>query len=226
MSNIRTMSSELSYSSGMSPAVFTRRVLPIFGLGLFMTGAAAYIGWGLPRFLTLPIFIVEILMIMTSGSWARKENGNLNVGLFLFFTSLSGLTLVPLLKWASLIGGAKLILQAFGVSAVTFGGLAFYGATTKKDFSGLGGFLVAALIGLIVSSIATMLIGGGSLAYLIISCISVVIFSGFVLYDMAMIRTNYSDGDYILAAIALYLDFINLFSDFLRILGILGSSKD
>lgn len=221
--NVMTQS---AYQGGMTSAAFTRRVLPIFSIGLLMTGAASVIGWNLPSFFLIIAMIGELVMLFTSRSWAYNEKANANVGLFLLFTALSGLTLVPILKWGLQVGGVGLLAQAFGVSAATFGGLALFGATTKKDFSGIGGFLFAGLLGLILSSIATMLIGGGSIAYLLISFVSVLIFSGFILYDMSMIRRVYSDNDYIPAAIALYLDFINLFQSILRILGILGSSDD
>lgn len=215
-----------TYQGGMSSSAFTRKVLPIFSLGLFMTGVASLIGWNLPIFFLIFAVIGELVMLFTSRLWAYNEKANANIGMFLLFTTLSGITLVPILKWGLNIGGVGLLAQALGVSAATFGGLALFGATTKRDFSGLGGFLFAAILGLILSSIATMLIGGGSLAYLLISFISVIVFSGFVLYDMAMIRRVYSDNDYIPAAIALYLDFINLFQDILRIFGILGSKDD
>jgi FtsH-binding integral membrane protein len=191
-----------------------------------MTGASSFIGWNAPAVVLILAMITEFIMILTSGMWARKENGNMNIGLFLFFTCMSGLTLVPILKWGLNIGGVGMLAQAFGVTSVTFGALSLYGITTKKDFTGIGGFLFAALIGLIISSIATMLVGGGSLAYLFISVVSVLVFSAFIVYDIAMIRRNYSDQDYVFAAIALYLDFIGLFQNILRIFGIFGSSSD
>ena len=97
-----------------------------------------------------------------------------------------------------------------------------YGAITKKDFSGIGSFLFMGLIGIIIASIINIFIGG-TMFTLMISVISVVIFSGFVLYDMSVIRRSFSDKDFIVASIALYLDFILLFQNILRIFGILSS---
>ena len=222
MTSTRGASFERGWSAGMSARVFDTQVLPIFAFGLLMTGMAAYLGWNIPRGLLFPIVIVELILIFTASRWQRIENKGANVGLFLLLTALSGLSLVPLLNWAVVISGPQLIAQAFGVTALTFGGLVGYSLTTKKDFSGLGGFLIVALIGIIIASIVNIFIGG-TVFSLAISVISVGIFSAFVLYDMSMIKQHYSDQDYIFAAIALYLDFILLFQHILNIMGIMSS---
>ncbi len=210
------------YSGGMTSNGFMTRVIPMFSLGLLMTTVGSYFAWNLPFGFLIFAAIVELILIFTSSKWAYSEAANANIGLFLLFTTLTGMTLVPILKWASYTGGPGIIIQALGISALTFAALAGYGATTKKDFSGIGGFLMIALIGIIIASLVNIFIGG-TMFSLIISIISVLVFSGFILYDMAVIRRNFSDRDYIVASIALYLDFILLFQNILQILGILRS---
>lgn len=214
-----------NWSTGMSQQTFDTKVLPLFGVGLLLTGAAAYLGKDLPLGILIAAMIGEIALVFTAGMWQRNESRSLNMGLFFLLTALGGLTLVPILSWANLIGGPMLIFQALGVTGITFGGLMAYSLTTKRDFSGIGGFLMAAILGLIVASIVNIFVGGTMLA-LGISVVGVVIFSGFVLYDMSMIKKNYSDSDYIMASIALYLNFIGLFQHILRIMGIMGSRDD
>ncbi|MBC7475613.1 MAG: Bax inhibitor-1/YccA family protein [Candidatus Sericytochromatia bacterium] len=216
---------EQGFTGGMTSNGFLTKVLPVFSLGLLMTLVGSFFGWDLPNAVLIGAIVIEFIMVFTSQKWAYSERGNANIGIFLFFTTLTGITMVPLLKWALHVSGPGIILQALGTSIATFAGLTIFGLVTKKDFSGIGGFLMAGLIGLIVASIANIFIGGNAMA-LGISILSVLIFSGFILYDMAMIRRNFSDKDFIIAALALYLNFINLFQSILRIFGILGSSKD
>jgi len=213
------------WSTGMSQRTFDTKVLPLFGVGLLLTGAAAYLGKDLPRGILIAAMIGEIALVFTSGMWQRNENRSLNMGLFFLLTALGGLAMVPLLGWANVVGGPMLIFQALGVTAITFGGLMAYSLTTKRDFSGMGGFLMAAILGLIVASIVNIFVGGTTFS-LLISAAGVLIFSGFVLYDMSMIKKTYSDSDYIMASIALYLNFIGLFQNILRIMGIMGSRDD
>jgi FtsH-binding integral membrane protein len=216
---------DVGWQAGMSQRVFDTRVLPLFGFGLLMTATAAYLGRNLPFGLLIAAMIGELILVFTAGVWQRKELGSLNIGLYFLLTGLSGLTLIPLLQWANLRSGPMLIAQALAVTGITFGALMAYSLITKRDFSGWGGFLVAACIGLIIAMIVNVFIGGSTFS-LIISCFGVVIFSGFVLYDMSVIKGQLSDADYIMAAIMLYLNFIGMFTHILRILGIMGSSDD
>lgn len=210
------------FVGGMSTNSFMTKVLPMFSLGLLMTGAGAYFGWNLPTFILIIAMIAELVMVFTSSKWAYAERGNANVGIFLGFATLSGMTLVPILKWALGVSGPGIIVQALGATVVTFGGLAIYGMVTKRDFSGMGSFLFMALIGVIIASIINIFIGGTTFS-LIISAVSVLLFSAYVLYDMSMIRNHFSDRDYIIASLILYLDFILLFQNILQILGIVNS---
>ncbi|MFN8577294.1 MAG: Bax inhibitor-1/YccA family protein [Candidatus Sericytochromatia bacterium] len=210
------------FVGGMSTNSFMTKVLPMFSLGLLMTGVGAYFGWNLPSFVLMIAMLIEFIMVLTSSKWAYAERGSANAGIFLVFSTLSGMTLVPILKWALAVSGPGIIVQSLGATVLTFGGLAAYGMITKKDFSGMGSFLFMAVIGLIVASLINIFIGGTTLS-LIISAISVVIFSAYVLYDMSMIRNNFSDRDFITASLILYLDFILLFQNILQILGIFNS---
>ena len=125
------------------------------------------------------------------------------------------------------------IVQAFAASALTFGAMSIYGATTKKDLSGLGSILFMALIGLIVASLINFF-WANSVLDAIITYAGVFIFVGLTAYDTQNIRSLAAAADYsgdasaprkvaILGALTLYLDFINLF---LYILRLFGRSRD
>lgn len=210
--------------TGMSQRVFDTRVMPVFGAGLLMTGAAAVLGWNLPFPILIMAIIGELILVFTASKWQRIENRSLNMGLYFLLTALSGLTLVPLLHWANM-KNPMLIVQALGVTGLTFAGLMVYSTVTRRDFSGMGGFLVAAIIGIIIAAVVNLFFQS-TMFSLLISVASVGIFSAFVLYDMSVIRQTFGDQDYMMAAIMLYIDFIGLFQNILRIMGIMGSSDD
>ncbi|PKL76226.1 MAG: hypothetical protein CVV27_11355 [Candidatus Melainabacteria bacterium HGW-Melainabacteria-1] len=213
---------EVAWGAGMSQRVFDTRVLPLFGMGLLLTGIVSYIARGLPNGIALAAGLVAFVMAWTSGKWMRSENHALNFGLFFFFSALCGMMLVPLLRWAAAIGGGMLITQAFAVTGITFGGLMAVGLVVNKDFSKWGRFLLIAVLGLIVASVVNIFIGGSIMA-LVTSMIGVLIFSAFVLFNMSMIRHHLSDQDFMLAALMLYINFLNMFQNILVILGIMRS---
>ena len=120
----------------------------------------------------------------------------------------------------------------FIITAGTFGAMAFYGYTTKKDLTSLGKILFMALIGLIIATVVNMFLKSSGFDY-ILSYAGVAIFVGLTAWDSQkikqMLQTQYdmSEGAQKLAligALTLYLDFINLFLYLLRIFG--GSNKE
>lgn len=213
----------MTWQAGMSQRVFDTRVLPLFGGGLLMAAVTAYIGIGLPLGLCFAAMFGELILVLTSGMWARNENAGLNIGLFFLVTALAGIASVPLMRWALGMGGPALIMQAFAVSGLTFGGLMGYTLVSKRDFTGMGGFLMAGIIGLLIAGVVNIFLHSSALAFGF-SVISVLIFAGFVLYDMSIIRRHFSDADYIMAAIMLFIDFMGLFKNILYLMGI--ASKD
>jgi FtsH-binding integral membrane protein len=208
----------------MSQRTFATKVMPIFGLALAMTAGGAYLGAGLPRSTYFPIVIAELLLVFTSGMWQRKEG--LNNVLFFVYALLSGMTLVPILAWSIGIGGVGMVVQALAVSTVTFGACAVFGLTTKRDFSGMGTFLMLTCVGLIVASLLSAFVFHSSLFAMAITVVGVGLFSAFTVYDMNQIRNNYLEVDYVGAALALYIDFIGLFTFILRFFGMWGGRDD
>lgn len=211
-----------AWGAGMSQRVFDTRVLPLFGLGLLMAAVTAFIGIGLPPIVCIAAMIGEIILVWTASKWAYNENRAFNVGMYFLVTALAGLATVPILRWAGFVGGVGLIVQAFAVTGITFGGLMAYSLVTKRDFTGMGGFLVAALIGLIVAGVVNIFVGSSMLSMLF-SVGAVLLFAGFVLYDMSIIRRHFSDRDYIIAAVMLFINFMGLFKNILYLMGIAGS---
>lgn len=215
---------------GMSKLTFTTKVMPLFGLSLLAAAGGVFGGLQLiaalgqtGMYILIGAMIVELGLVFTSGMWQQKEG--LNKVLFFVYAVLSGATLVPLLIWAGARGGLPMIAQALAVSSVTFGALAVYGMTTKRDFSNLGGFIFIACIALIIGGLFNFFFQS-SLLSLIVSIAGVGIFSAFTVYEMNMIRNHYTDDQYVGAALGLLIAFIGLFQSVLRLFGFAGGSSD
>jgi len=118
------------------------------------------------------------------------------------------------------------ITRVFFISAAAFGGLSLWGYTTQRDLTGMGSFLMMGLIGIIIASLVNIFLKSSGLDW-IISVIGVVVFAGLTAWDTQKIKEMYSPYDdgtiggrkAVMGALALYLDFINLFMMLLRIAG-------
>ena len=142
------------------------------------------------------------------------------------FTFISGITIYPIVAHYLATIGPNPVLLAFASTTTIFTGLAIYATKTKRNLSFLGGFLMAALLALVAISIFNIFWPLGTTAMLAYSFIGVMVFSGYVLFDFnRMKRHGVMPEEVPLMALNLYLNFINLFLDLLRIFGIL-SSKD
>jgi modulator of FtsH protease len=138
------------------------------------------------------------------------------------FTGVLGAALGPMLNYyISFTGGSQIIAQALGGTALIFFGLSAYVLTTNKDFSFMGGFLMAGLIVAIVAMIANIFLAIPVLS-LAISGAVIMIMSGFILYDTSRI-INGGETNYIRATVGLYLNIYNIFTSLLHILGVFGS---
>ena len=143
--------------------------------------------------------------------------------LFIAYSVLNGLTLsvIFLVYTASSIG------TTFFVTAGTFGVMSIYGYTTKRDLTSLGNLLFMALIGFVIASIVNLFLQS-TVFYWVCTYIGILIFVGLTAYDTQKIKEMGAAGfdnsetmrkGAIMGALALYLDFINLFLLLLRLFG-------
>lgn len=138
------------------------------------------------------------------------------------FAALMGLSLAPLF----IVYTGASIAKVFFITASLFGSMSLYGYTTKKDLTGMGSFLMMGLIGIIIASLVNIFLKSSGLDF-VISIIGVIIFTGLTAYDTQRIKSMYyqfSDGESIskaatMGALALYMDFINLFIMMLKFFG-------
>ncbi len=139
------------------------------------------------------------------------------VGLF-GFTSFIGFLFAPILSLYETMAPG-IVGQAAFLTIVVFGALTGYVFVSRKDFSFMGGMLFVGLIALIIAGIANAVFFKSSGGSYWMAWISLFLFSGFVLYDTSQIMHRYPPRAYCAAALALFLDFFNMFMAILRILG-------
>ena len=142
--------------------------------------------------------------------------------LFYVFAALMGVSLSSIL----VVYDGSSVARAFFVTAGAFAGLSLYGYTTKRDLGPIGAFMVIGLFGLILAMLVNMFVGSQGLEFMI-SIVGVLIFAGLTAWDTQKIKMMYLASDShdmaqrksIHGALALYLDFINMFLMLLRLFG-------
>jgi modulator of FtsH protease len=183
-------------------------------LGMSFMPAGGFGFWG--------VVILEFALLF--GVYAVKDKPGINLAMLFAFTFVSGLTISPLLNAYVGRGMGGIVGEAFLLTSIAFGGLSLFAMNTKKDYTTMGKMLFITLIIVVVAGLLNLFFHSPMLQ-LAIAVVSSVLFSFFILYDTQnVIQGNYSTP--IEGAIALYLDFFNLFISLLQILGIFGGDED
>ncbi|MFP6246344.1 Bax inhibitor-1/YccA family protein [Helicobacter pylori] len=161
-------------------------------------------------------FIAEIAALF--GLMFSKSKPGLNLFMLFAFTSLSGVTLVPLLGMVIAKAGLGAVWQALGMTTIVFGLMSVYALKTKNDLANMGKMLFIALIVVVVCSLINLFLGS-PMFQVVIAGASAILFSLYIAYDTQNIVKGMYDSP-IDAAVDLYLDFLNVFISILQIIGI------
>ncbi|MDR1647429.1 MAG: Bax inhibitor-1/YccA family protein [Zoogloeaceae bacterium] len=199
-----------------------RNTYLLLGLSMLPTVAGALVGmltgFNLFTFGVLIGFLLYLgiafgLMFAVS----KTKDSGLGVVFLLAFTFFMGLMLTGILSAAlSFSNGGSLIALAAGGTGVIFFALSGIAATTKRNFSNIGKFLFVGLTVVIVLVIANLFLHLPALS-LVISGAALLVFSGYILYDVNRI-VHGGETNYIMATLAIYLDIYNIFVSLLRLL--------
>jgi hypothetical protein len=216
--------------------VFLAKVFNWMAIGLALTGGVALLtaNTGLAQtIVATPLFFILVLaelgLVFFLSARIEKIQPATATGLFVGYAVLNGLTLSAIF----LAYTSASIATTFFITAGMFGAMAVYGLVTKRDLSAMGSFLFMGLIGIILASVVNIFLKSSGL-YWTISVIGVLVFVGLTAWDVQKIKNMGEQGimsqgegairkGAILGALALYLDFINLF---LMLLRFFGSSRD
>lgn len=156
---------------------------------------------------------------------SATRNSIWGIVLLFGFTFVAGWWLGPMLQYAlHFKNGAQLIGISAGGTGVIFFTLAGIATATRKDFGFMGNFLFVGLVLLIIASIANLFFAMPA-ASLAISAVAVLLFSGFILYDVSRI-VNGGETNYVMATLGIYLSIYNLFISLLHLLLAFSGEKD
>ena len=203
---------------------FIKETYKLFAASMMAGAVGAYVG--IPMAAAIHsmfwmLFIVEIGLLI--GLQFVKHKPGINLAVMFAFTFMTGITLAPLLAITlQMSGGGAIIGNAFAMTSVIFGAMSFFAIKTTKDFTSYGKPLMIALIVIIVGSLLNIFLLQSPMLHILIQGAVVMLFSILVVYDTQnIIRGAYETA--IDGAIALYLDFLNIFTALLQLFGIFGN---
>ena len=197
-------------------------------LGLLVTSGVAFYVATTPaalqaifgnRMIFWGLVIAQFGLVIALSAAVNKLSAGVAGALFLLYSALTGATIsVVLLAYT----GAS-VASAFAVTAGTFLAMSVYGTVTKRDLTSWSTFLFMGLIGIVIASVVNIFTKSGMVSW-VISAAAVVVFTGLTAYDTQRLRRMAAAGVGVAAlpvngALALYLDFINLFLSLLNLFG-------
>lgn len=171
----------------------------------------------------IPIIVIELVIAFAMGLFIKKLSPFMTKLFYILYSVVTGITFSTIFLTYEM----KSIIMVFLVTAVLFGALALYGYKTKKDITKIGTILFVMLIASLIVSLLNIFIFRSSSLELGLSILCIVVFLGYVIYDMNNIKylVNVMDEDKaaVYGAFQLYLDFINIF---IRLLELFGKRDD
>ncbi len=171
----------------------------------------------------MPLIVVELVTVIALSAAIRKMSAAVASAGFLFYALLNGLTLAPILFMYTQAS----VANVFFVTAGSFAGLAAYGAVTKRDLTGMGSFFMMGLWAVILASIANFFMHSSGLSFAV-TVVGALVFAGLTAYDVQRFKMIGHQGfatpgerhkAALIGALNLYLDFVNLFLNLLRLFG-------
>jgi uncharacterized protein len=213
---------------------FLRAVYGWMGGGLAITALSASVIASSPAFviavatnrmLFWGLMIAQLGIVVVLSARVQQLAASTAALLFIAYSALTGVTI----SFVLLAYTGESVARTFLITAGMFGGMAAYGTTTRRSLAGFGHFLFMGLIGVVLASVVGMFWQSDALQF-VLSFIGVIVFTGLAAYDaqrmkaMALALPTGQTGSYaIVGALALYLDFINLF---LMLIRLTGSRRD
>jgi hypothetical protein len=226
MQNIAASQTQVSESS------FISKVYLWMSLGLIVSAGASLFMLSQPdllkavftnKWIFIGLIVAEIGLVIWLSAAAMRLSAIAASALFLAYSFLNGVTLCSI--FLIYTGGS--IATTFAVTAGTFFFFSIYGLTTKKDLTGIGGLAMMGLIGVIIASVVNIFLKSSGLMW-VMTFVGIAVFLALIAYDTQKLKAMHATAAHdeemskkiaVLGALALYLDFINLFLLLLRIFG-------
>lgn len=200
----------LFFTGVMSYSILSTGVIDYF---ISMSSGLTTAGW----FITFSPLVFAIIM----GSQLHKITADQAISLLWLYSALMGASLSITLYFYSGLS----IARVFFITAVTFLSISIYGYTTRRNIMTWGSFLMMGIIGILITSLVNIFLQSSAL-YFALSIITVLLFVGFTAYDVQRLKYLFDSNDNIdkdemavVGALALYMDFINIFVALLHLIG-------
>lgn len=208
--------------SGAERATLVRRTYGLIFLSIITTVLGVAFATSQPAvmnavvqhpFITMIAVFAPLIMLQRAAREFPK-----NIVLTFLFTFVEGVWLAPFLAMAEL-RTPGVVAQAGMLTLGTFGALTLYTVFSRRDFSAWGSFFTIGLVVLFIAMLINMFVGSAA-GGLWIAAVGVFIFAGLLVFDTwRLVRSGqYGQDDYVLAAVSIYLDLINMFIFILSLL--------
>lgn len=215
--------SAIAVRSGAERATLVRRTYGLVFLSVLVTMLGSAFAFTQPQlmrgviqhpFITFFCMFIPLMMAQRAARDFPK-----NVILTLLFTFIEGIWLAPFLAMTE-ANAPGAVTSAAALTFVAFGGLTLYALLSRRDFSAWGGFFMIGVLVLFVAMLINMFVASAA-AGVWISAVGVLIFSGLLVFDTWRILRSgqFGQDDYVIAAVQIYLDLLNMFMFILSLLG-------
>jgi FtsH-binding integral membrane protein len=189
---------------------------------LFASSGYAYQVMAGPGLLKYVIMFSPLVFVMVLSFGIHRLKTSTAQMLYWAFATVMGLSMSTIF----LVFTGASIATTFFATAAAFVSLSLWGYTTKRDLSAMGTFLIMGVFGLLFAMIINMFMQSAAMMYAI-SAIGVLIFAGLTAYDTQRIKsmyfqlqgTEFLGKAAIMGALSLYLDFVNMFTFLLNLMG-------
>lgn len=230
--NYRSYSRERELEASAAFSALMQKTYLWMAMALAITGLTAYVVATNPILMGLMFqypnaiwlfFIAEIGLVIALSAAIEKLSLPVATLMFILYAVLNGVTFSTLF-YVYTMGS---LASTFFVTAGTFAAMSAVGFFIRKDLSAIGKILIMALIGIIIATVVNIFLGSQGLD-MIVTYLGVLIFVGLTAYDTQKIKkmflmapdaSAHTQKYAVLAALTLYLDFINLFLYLLRLFG-------
>ncbi len=176
-------------------------------------GTSAALGLPHPGILITLVGYFGLLFLVT-----KFRNSGWGIALVFALTGFMGYTLGPIIShYLNMPNGTQTVMTALGGTAAIFLGLSGYALVTKRDFSGMGSFLLVGILVAFLAGLAAIFLDMPALS-LAVSAVFVLLMSGMILYETNNIVRG-GETNYVMATVTLFVALFNLFTSLLHLLG-------
>lgn len=215
------------------------KVYGTMSVGMLLTAAAAWAFGSTPKLMALlytvspngglqmnmlgwAVMFAPLIMVFGLSAGINRISAATAQLVFYIYAAVMGVSL----SWIMIAYTGYSVAQTFLVTSIAFAGLSLYGYTTKRNLSAMGSFLMMGVIGLLVAMVVNLFLQSSAMGFAI-SAIGVLIFAGLTAYDTQKIKsmyfyvrgTDFVGKSVVMGALTLYLDFVNMFTFLLNLMG-------